>query len=71
MTVRVINQLGPRAAEAMKAAVPGVEVIEAGAEPPPHKGSGHFVGVSQARSVRVAKANARTRGFLIDASQRE
>jgi phosphoglycerate dehydrogenase-like enzyme len=35
MSVRVINQLGPRAAEAMKAAVPGVEVIEAGADPPP------------------------------------
>lgn len=35
VTVRVINQLGPRATEAIKAAVPGVEVIEAGAEPPP------------------------------------
>jgi phosphoglycerate dehydrogenase-like enzyme len=35
MTVRVINQLGPRATEAIKAAVPDVEVIEAGADPPP------------------------------------
>ncbi|HEY4397523.1 MAG TPA: NAD(P)-dependent oxidoreductase [Acidimicrobiia bacterium] len=35
MAVRVINQLGPKAAEAMKAAVPDVEVIDAGAEPPP------------------------------------
>jgi phosphoglycerate dehydrogenase-like enzyme len=33
--VRVINQLGPKAAEAMRAAVPDVEVIDAGAEPPP------------------------------------
>jgi phosphoglycerate dehydrogenase-like enzyme len=33
--VRVINQLGPKAAEAMKAAVPDVEVIDAVAEPPP------------------------------------
>jgi phosphoglycerate dehydrogenase-like enzyme len=33
--VRVINQLGPKAAEAMKAAVPDVEVIDAGADPPP------------------------------------
>jgi phosphoglycerate dehydrogenase-like enzyme len=32
--VRVINQLGPKAAEAMKAAVPDVEVIDAGADPP-------------------------------------
>ena len=31
----MINQLGPKAAEAMKAAVPGVEVIDAGADPPP------------------------------------
>jgi phosphoglycerate dehydrogenase-like enzyme len=35
MTVRVINQLGARAADAMKAAVPGVEVIDAGTDPPP------------------------------------
>ena len=35
MGVRVINQLGPKAAEAMKAAVPDVEVIDAGADPPP------------------------------------
>ncbi|HKA94507.1 MAG TPA: NAD(P)-dependent oxidoreductase [Acidimicrobiia bacterium] len=35
MTLRVINQLGPKAAEAMKAAVPGVEVIDPGADPPP------------------------------------
>lgn len=35
MVVRVINQLGPKAAEAMKAAVPDVEVIDAGADPPP------------------------------------
>jgi phosphoglycerate dehydrogenase-like enzyme len=35
VAVRVINQLGPKAAEAMKAAVPDVEVIDAGAEPPP------------------------------------
>ncbi|HMG25334.1 MAG TPA: NAD(P)-dependent oxidoreductase [Acidimicrobiia bacterium] len=35
MTLRVINQLGPKAAEAMKAAVPDVEVIEAGADPLP------------------------------------
>jgi phosphoglycerate dehydrogenase-like enzyme len=33
--VRVINQLGPKAAEAMRAAVPDVEVIDAVAEPPP------------------------------------
>jgi phosphoglycerate dehydrogenase-like enzyme len=33
--VRVINQLGPEAAEAMRAAVPDVEVIDAVAEPPP------------------------------------
>ena len=35
MPIRVINQLGPKATEAIKAAVPGVEVIEAGADPPP------------------------------------
>src|SRR5262249_50414291 len=35
MSLRVINQLGPKAAEAMKAAVPDVEVIEAGADPLP------------------------------------
>jgi phosphoglycerate dehydrogenase-like enzyme len=35
VAVRVINQLGPKAAEAMKAALPDVEVIDAGAEPPP------------------------------------
>ena len=35
MGLRVINQLGPKAAEAMKAAVPDVEVIDAGADPPP------------------------------------
>ena len=35
MPLRVINQLGPKAAEAMKAAVPDVEVIDAGADPPP------------------------------------
>ena len=35
MGVRVINQLGPTAAEAMKAAVPDVEVIDAGDDPPP------------------------------------
>lgn len=35
MVVRVINQLGPKAAEAMKAAVPDVEVLDAGADPPP------------------------------------
>ena len=35
MPVRVINQLGPKAAEAMKAAVPDVEVIDAGADPLP------------------------------------
>jgi phosphoglycerate dehydrogenase-like enzyme len=35
MSVRVINQLGPKAAEAMRAAVPDVEVIEAGADPLP------------------------------------
>jgi phosphoglycerate dehydrogenase-like enzyme len=34
VAVRVINQLGRKAAEAMKAAVPDVEVIDAGAEPP-------------------------------------
>jgi phosphoglycerate dehydrogenase-like enzyme len=33
--VRVINQLGPKATEAMRAAVSDVEVIDAGAEPPP------------------------------------
>ena len=35
MGVRVINQLGPKATEAMRAAVSDVEVIDAGAEPPP------------------------------------
>jgi phosphoglycerate dehydrogenase-like enzyme len=35
VAVRVINQLGPKAAEAMKAAVPDVEVIDAGADPLP------------------------------------
>jgi phosphoglycerate dehydrogenase-like enzyme len=35
MTTRVINQLGRNAAEAMKAAVPDVEVVDAGADPPP------------------------------------
>ena len=35
MGVRVINQLGPKAAEAMKVAVPDVEVIDAGADPLP------------------------------------
>ncbi len=35
MGVRVINQLGPKAAEAMKAAVPDVEVIDVGTDPPP------------------------------------
>ena len=35
MAVRVINQLGPKAGEAMRAAVPDVEVIDAGADPPP------------------------------------
>jgi phosphoglycerate dehydrogenase-like enzyme len=34
VAVRVINQLGPKAAEAMKATVPDVEVIDAGADPP-------------------------------------
>jgi phosphoglycerate dehydrogenase-like enzyme len=34
MSVRVINQLGAKAAEAMKAAVPDVEVIDAGTDPP-------------------------------------
>jgi phosphoglycerate dehydrogenase-like enzyme len=34
VAVRVINQLGPKAAEAMKAAVPDVEVIDAGGDPP-------------------------------------
>jgi phosphoglycerate dehydrogenase-like enzyme len=33
--VRVINQLGRRAADAITAAVPDVEVIEAGGDPPP------------------------------------
>jgi phosphoglycerate dehydrogenase-like enzyme len=33
--IRVINQLGRRAGEAIRAAVPDVEVIDAGAEPPP------------------------------------
>jgi phosphoglycerate dehydrogenase-like enzyme len=35
VTVRVINQLGRRAAEAIAAAVPDVEVIDPGADPPP------------------------------------
>jgi phosphoglycerate dehydrogenase-like enzyme len=35
MTVRVITQLGPKSAEAIAAAVPDVEVIVAGADPPP------------------------------------
>jgi phosphoglycerate dehydrogenase-like enzyme len=35
VTVRVINQLGRRAAEVIEAALPDVEVIEAGADPPP------------------------------------
>ena len=35
MGLRVINQLGPKAGEAMKAAVPDIEVIDAGADPPP------------------------------------
>jgi phosphoglycerate dehydrogenase-like enzyme len=35
VSVRVINQLGRNAAEAMKAAVPDVEVVDAGADPPP------------------------------------
>jgi phosphoglycerate dehydrogenase-like enzyme len=35
MSVRVFNQLGQKATEAMQAAVPDVEVIEVGAEPPP------------------------------------
>jgi phosphoglycerate dehydrogenase-like enzyme len=35
MAVRVINQLGQQAAEAMRAAVPDVEIIDAGADPPP------------------------------------
>jgi phosphoglycerate dehydrogenase-like enzyme len=34
MTVRVLNQLGPRATEAIAATVPDVEVIEIGADPP-------------------------------------
>lgn len=34
MTVRVFNQLGPRATEAIAATVPDVEVIEIGADPP-------------------------------------
>jgi phosphoglycerate dehydrogenase-like enzyme len=34
MLIRVINQLGPKATEAIKAAVHDVEVIEAGADPP-------------------------------------
>ena len=32
MAVRVINQLGQQAAEAMRAAVPDVEIIDAGAD---------------------------------------
>src|ERR671919_2135074 len=35
MAIRVINQLGRRAGEAIAAAVPDVEVIDAGADPPP------------------------------------
>jgi phosphoglycerate dehydrogenase-like enzyme len=35
VALRVINQLGPKAADAMRAAVPDVEVIDAGADPPP------------------------------------
>jgi phosphoglycerate dehydrogenase-like enzyme len=35
VSVRVINQLGAKAADAMKAAVPDVEVIDAGTDPPP------------------------------------
>jgi phosphoglycerate dehydrogenase-like enzyme len=35
VAVRVINQLGPKAAEAMQAAVPDIEVIDAGADPLP------------------------------------
>ncbi len=35
MAVRVINQLGKKAADAMRAAVPDVEVIDIGADPPP------------------------------------
>ena len=35
MGLRVINQLGPKAADAMRAALPDVEVIDARAEPPP------------------------------------
>jgi len=35
VAVRVINQLGPKAGEAMRAAVPDVEVIDVGADPPP------------------------------------
>ncbi len=35
MALRVINQLGPKAGEAMRAAVPDVEVIDAGADAPP------------------------------------
>ena len=35
MALRVINQLGPKAGEAMRAAVPDVEVIDAAADPPP------------------------------------
>jgi phosphoglycerate dehydrogenase-like enzyme len=33
--VRVLNQLGPKAAAAMRAAVPDVEVIDIGGDPPP------------------------------------
>jgi phosphoglycerate dehydrogenase-like enzyme len=35
VAVRVINQLGKKAADAMRAAVPDVEVIDIGADPPP------------------------------------
>jgi phosphoglycerate dehydrogenase-like enzyme len=35
VSVRVINQLGPKAAEAMREAVPDVEVIDATGDPPP------------------------------------
>ena len=35
MPIRVINQLGRRAGEAITAAVPDVEVIDTGADPPP------------------------------------
>jgi phosphoglycerate dehydrogenase-like enzyme len=35
VAVRVLNQLGPKAAAAMRAAVPDVEVIDIGGDPPP------------------------------------